>query len=187
MQWLLDQQPKFWKHEERRLHDRVLECRQELSRCKSMGIPGEVASCSEQKHALERTIAQLRHAEENRKMTKHWGRIIEHESHEWQGRANQFTTLLESDLPKAIRFWIAQSQPWRATCKPQPLAGSRCRDKELRPRGRLPRTRKIRSLLSQTNYPPVAARPTIHPLPRELPMRHADLYTGGGKLRDARK
>lgn len=102
LQWLLDTQPKFWKNEERRLHDRVLEARQELSRCKSMALPGEVAPCSEQKHALERVIRQLRHAEEKSKVTQHWGRVIEHEAQEWQGRANQFSSKLEADLPKAI-------------------------------------------------------------------------------------
>jgi hypothetical protein len=102
LQWLLDEQPKFWKNEERRLHDRVLEARQELSRCRSMALPGEVAPCSEQKHVLERAIAQLRHAEEKSKITKHWGRVIEHEAHEWQGRANRFTNVLEGDLPQAI-------------------------------------------------------------------------------------
>ena len=102
LQFLLDEQPKFWNGEERRLHDRVLEARQELSRARGMGLKGETPSCSEQKHALERAIAQLRHAEDKAKVTKHWGRIIEHEAREFQGRSNQLSSMLEGELPKAI-------------------------------------------------------------------------------------
>jgi hypothetical protein len=102
LQWLLDEQPKFWKSEERRLYDRVIQARQELSRARGMAMKGETPSCSEQKKALEIAVAQLRHAEDKSKITKHWGRVIEHEAHEFQGRANQFTSTLEGDLPKAI-------------------------------------------------------------------------------------
>ena len=102
LQWLLDEQPKYWKHEERRWHDRVLEARQELSRARGMAMKGENPSCSEQKKAIEQAVAQLRHAEEKSKITKHWGRVIDHDAQEWQGRANQFTNTLEGELPKAL-------------------------------------------------------------------------------------
>ena len=102
LQWVLEEQPRFWKNEIRRLQDRVQEAKLELQHCRSLALPGEVAPCSEQKHALERAILQLRHAEEKAKITKHWGQLIEHEGHEWQGRANQFTSTLEGVLPRAI-------------------------------------------------------------------------------------
>jgi hypothetical protein len=102
MQWLLETQPQFWHQEQRRLADRVQEARIELTRRRGMALPGEVASCTEQKMALEKAVIQLRHVEDKAKVTKHWGRVVEHESREWLGRANQFNNLVESDLPRAI-------------------------------------------------------------------------------------
>ena len=102
LQWILEDQPLFWKNEIRRLEEAVKEARQELNHCRSLALPGDVAPCSEQKHALERAISRLRHAEEKAKVTKHWGQTIDHESKEWRGRANLYSTLLEGDLRRAI-------------------------------------------------------------------------------------
>jgi hypothetical protein len=102
LQWMLDTQPRFWKSEEKRLYDLVLQAKADLSRARGMAMKGETPACTEQKHALERATAQLRHAEEKSKITQRWGRIIQHDAHEFQGRANQFTSLLEGDLPRAI-------------------------------------------------------------------------------------
>ena len=95
LQWILEDQPRYWKNEEEKLLKRVQEAKLELEHCKSLALPGDVAPCSEQKHVLERAILQLRHVEEKIKVTRHWGRVVEHEAHEWQGRANQFNSSLD--------------------------------------------------------------------------------------------
>jgi hypothetical protein len=104
MEWLLEEQPSFWSCEQRRLSDEVLEARVALSRCRGMALPGEVAACSEQKQALEKALTRLRHAEDKAKATKLWGRVVEHEAHEWQARTTQFAGILERELPRAISF-----------------------------------------------------------------------------------
>jgi hypothetical protein len=102
LQWLLETQPRFWKSEEKRLYDLVIQAKADLSRARGMAMKGESPACTEQKHALERATAQLRHVEEKSKITLRWGRIVEHEAQEFQGRLNQFASLLEGDLPRAI-------------------------------------------------------------------------------------
>jgi hypothetical protein len=102
LQWMLETQPRFWKSEEKRLYDLVIQAKAELSRARGMAMKDQTPACTEQKQALERATAQLRHVEEKSKVTQRWGRIIEHEAHEFQGRANQFTSLLEGELPRAI-------------------------------------------------------------------------------------
>lgn len=102
LQWILETQPRFWKSEEKRLYDLVIQAKADLSRARGMAMKGQPAVCTEQKKALDRAVAQLRHAEEKSKVTQRWGRIIEHDANEFQGRANQFTSLLEGDLPRAI-------------------------------------------------------------------------------------
>jgi hypothetical protein len=67
-----------------------------------MAMKGEVPPCSEQKHALGKAIAELRHIEEKRKVTKHWGHIVDREAQEWQARVQQFAQLLEGHLPQAL-------------------------------------------------------------------------------------
>jgi len=126
LQWILEDQPLFWKNEIRRLEDAVHEARQELNHCRSLALPGDVAPCSEQKHALERAISRLRHAQEKAKITKHWGQRVDHESREWQGRANQFLNLVEGDLPKAIAMLDrliasleAYAAPGQSSAEPQ--------------------------------------------------------------------
>jgi hypothetical protein len=102
LQWMLETQPGFWSREEKRLYDLVIQAKADLSRARGMAMKGDTPACTEQKKALERATAQLRHAEEKSKITKRWGQIIDHEASEFQGRANQFASLLEGDLPKAI-------------------------------------------------------------------------------------
>jgi hypothetical protein len=102
LQWILEDQPRHWKTEEQKLQKRVQEAKLELEHCKSLALPGAVAPCSEQKHILERAILQLRHVEDKIKVTRHWGRIVEHEAREWQGRANQFNSSLDGELPRGL-------------------------------------------------------------------------------------
>lgn len=102
LSFVLEQQPQHWKQAERRGQDRVTAARQELSRCRGMAMKGEVPPCSEQKHALDKAIAELRHIEEKRKVTKHWGHVVDREAQEWQARVQQFAHLLEGHLPQAL-------------------------------------------------------------------------------------
>jgi hypothetical protein len=102
LQWILEDQPRHWKNEEQKLQKRVQEAKLELEHCKSLALPGDVAPCSEQKHILERAILQLRHVEDKIKVTRHWGRIVEHEAREWQGRANRFNSSLDGELPRGL-------------------------------------------------------------------------------------
>jgi hypothetical protein len=100
--FVLEKQPQHWKRAERVGQDRVTAARQELSRCRGMAMKGEVPPCSEQKQALDRAVAELRQIEEKRKITRHWGHILDREAQEWQARMQQFAHLFEGELPSAL-------------------------------------------------------------------------------------
>src|SRR5262245_23042887 len=80
LEWIVDEQPRWWQQQIRKRHDDVLQAKADLHRCRSMPAPnGQTPSCIEQKKALDKAQRRLREAEEKLKLTQQWGRVIDHE------------------------------------------------------------------------------------------------------------
>ena len=109
LDWLKHDQVKFWQQEVRRREDAVGEARQDLSRCLiSTSAGGTQASCTDQKVALEKAKKRLDQAREKVEIVKRWGQIVEQEVGDYRGPAQQLTTMLDGDLPRAMALLGAQ-------------------------------------------------------------------------------
>ena len=103
LDWLLESQPQYWKHEVRKCEDRVTEAKIELERCRNSKLPGgDTPSCMEERKALERARARRQHAEEKVESVRKWGYVAQREEAEYAGRANQLSGMFDADLPQAI-------------------------------------------------------------------------------------
>jgi hypothetical protein len=101
--WLLDEQPKYWEKEQRRLDDAVTQARIELERRLNTRLPGgETPSCMEERKMLERARARHRRADEVAAAMRRYAMAAEREAEEYSGRARQLSDVLEADLPRAI-------------------------------------------------------------------------------------
>src|SRR5262245_4245414 len=70
LEWMIEEQPRYWQHQIRVRQDDVLQAKNDLHRCRSMPAPdGHVPSCIEQKKALDKAQRRLREAEEKLKLT----------------------------------------------------------------------------------------------------------------------
>lgn len=103
LEWIVDEQPRYWQQQIRVRGDEVLQAKNDLHRCRSMPAPdGHIPSCIEQKKALEKAQRRLREAEEKLKLTRQWGRVIEREVTEYDGRSNQLAGHLDAAMPRAV-------------------------------------------------------------------------------------
>ena len=111
LDWLQHDQVKFWQQEVRRREDKVGEARQELSRCLiSTTAGGTQASCTDQKVALEKAKKRLDQAREKVEIVRRWGQVVEQEVGDYRGPAQQLTTMLDADLPRAMALLARKIQ-----------------------------------------------------------------------------
>jgi hypothetical protein len=103
LDWLLDEQPKYWEKERRRLDDAVTQAKIELERRLNSRLPGgETPSCMEERKLLERARARHRRADETADAMRRYAMAAEREADEYSGRARQLSDMLDTDLPRAI-------------------------------------------------------------------------------------
>ncbi len=111
LDWLKHDQVKFWQQEVRRREDAVGEARQDLSRCLiSTTAGGTQASCTDQKVALEKAKKRLDQAREKVEVVRRWGQIIEQEVGDYRGPAQQLTTMIDGELPRAMALLARKIQ-----------------------------------------------------------------------------
>jgi hypothetical protein len=111
LDWLKHDQVKYWQQEVRRREDAVGEARQDLSRCLiSTSAGGTQASCTDQKVALEKAKKRLDQAREKVEVVKRWGQIVEQEVGDYRGPAQQLTTMIDGDLPRAMALLARKIQ-----------------------------------------------------------------------------
>ena len=111
LDWLKHDQVKFWQQEVRRREDAVGEARQDLSRCLiSTSAGGTQASCTDQKVALEKAKKRLDQAREKVEIVRRWGQIVEQEVGDYRGPAQQLTTMLDADMPRAMALLARKIQ-----------------------------------------------------------------------------
>jgi len=105
LEWVLEQQPAFWRHEARKATDAITNTKMELSRARMRTLPGGgTPSCIEERKAVDRAERRLRHVEEKMEAVRGWGRNEQQEVNEYTGRATQLSALLDSEIPRALSF-----------------------------------------------------------------------------------
>jgi len=105
LEWVLDEQPAYWRHEARLATDAITQAKVELNRARMRTLPGGgTPSCIEEQKAVDRAERRLRHAEDKIKTVRIWGRTEQREVDEYTGRATQLTTQLDSTIPRAVSF-----------------------------------------------------------------------------------
>ncbi len=101
--WITHERPAHWQHESRKRADALNRAKENLVRCKTFkAMDGYTPACTEEKKDVEKAQKKVREAEMRMQATKHWCREIAHEMNEFEGRLSQVTSLLDSELPKAL-------------------------------------------------------------------------------------
>ena len=105
LEWLLEEQPAYWRNEVRKANDAVVQAKVELHRARMKTLPGGgTPSCMEERKAVDRAERQLRYSEEKVEIVREWGRVQQLEVNEYAGRASQLTGALDVTVPRATRF-----------------------------------------------------------------------------------
>jgi exonuclease VII large subunit len=102
MEWIHQERKEYWKHQVRLRQDKVAEARGDLERCLTYRSTDEEPSCHDEKIALEKARRRLRVAEEKVQIVRHWGRVLDHEVHEFRGSINQLAHWLQVDHPQSV-------------------------------------------------------------------------------------
>lgn len=99
--WIGDDQYKYWQVEARRREETVLHAKADLDRCRIAATFGRPPDCTDQKKALQKAKARLVEAEEKIEAVKRWRRQLEQEVADFQGPSQQLSSMLAVDVPRA--------------------------------------------------------------------------------------
>ncbi|HTU27087.1 MAG TPA: hypothetical protein VMF30_16895 [Pirellulales bacterium] len=103
LDWLLVDQPGFWKQEIIKSEEAVRVARIELARCKGRKLPGGgEPSCMEEKKVLERARRRLAFAEDKLAVTRTWGQKFGRDATQYTSQASQLGDMFDADLPRAL-------------------------------------------------------------------------------------
>ncbi len=100
--WVSDEQPIFWKGEQRRSWDLVAEKRNELDQCERKTLDGQRPTCYQERKALEAAKRYVRFVEDKIDTVRAWGRTLVTEVSEYEGQVSGLRDLLEIELPRAV-------------------------------------------------------------------------------------
>lgn len=118
--WLRNEQPAYWNQQLRRRQDALEQARTDLRRILLSVVDGRPPSAIEQKKAVAVAEARLAEAQEKLKNVQRWSRLLEREGAEYKGLAQQLSTALEADLPRAIALLGRLSESVEAYLAVQP-------------------------------------------------------------------
>ena len=102
IEWLESDRTAYWPAQVRRASDQVSEARIALERCTLATRSDERRSCYDEKKAFERAKQRLAVAEQKVRTTKHWLRVVHHQSEEFQSRLARLEHLVEYELPRGV-------------------------------------------------------------------------------------
>ena len=98
--WIENDRPHYWRNQQRRASDAVVEARSNLERRQlTVERPG---ACRDEKIALERAIARLRYCEQRAANTQRWQYVLRQQIDEIQTLLTKANTYLEQDVPQAV-------------------------------------------------------------------------------------
>lgn len=101
--WVENEQPRYWDREVLRAYDQVAEARValETNRLRKEAF-GHRPSLVEEKQALEAAKRRLAYCQQKVEVVKQAGISLRHEADEFLGRLASLQRLVEGDLPKMI-------------------------------------------------------------------------------------
>ena len=102
IEWLESDRTAYWPAQVRRASDQVSEARIALERCSLATRSDERRSCYDEKKAFERAKQRLAVAEQKVRTTKHWLRVVRHQSEEFQSRLARLEHIVEYELPRGV-------------------------------------------------------------------------------------
>jgi hypothetical protein len=102
-EWL-EERHQFWHAEVRRAEEEVFKAKQELARRRLIRVGDRPADTTEQEINLAKATHRLNHAEQKRSACRRWLRDLPDAVAEYQGRAVNYQTILESDVPRMSAF-----------------------------------------------------------------------------------
>lgn len=100
--WLRHDQLNYWQSEVRHRQDEVAQAKADLDRSRISATFGRTPDCTDQKVALKKARLRLEDAERKVDAVRHWSRVVEKETAEYLGPAQQLANLLAGHLPQAI-------------------------------------------------------------------------------------
>ena len=100
--WLERDRPGFWKREAEMCDRRQAEARISLHRCRMRRVGDFRPTCFEEQKAVELCKQQLKFAQQQLHVVKHWTIAAHQEADEYYGRVVQLIQTLERDIPRLI-------------------------------------------------------------------------------------
>lgn len=100
--WLERDRPGFWKREAEMCDRRQAEARISLHRCRMRRVGDFRPTCFEEQKAVEHCKQQLKHAQQQLRVVKHWTIAAHQEADEYYGRTVQLIQTIERDIPRLI-------------------------------------------------------------------------------------
>jgi len=104
LDWVRREQTAYWRSQIRRRTEQVQLARQDLSRKRmSFTASGRPPSTVDEEKALAAALRRLEEAENKARAVKVWARRLEKERIAYKASTGPLRTLIEGDLPKAVR------------------------------------------------------------------------------------
>lgn len=100
--WLEQDRMNYWPAEVRKANDKLVEALNRLEMKQLTIDRSDSPSCYDEKKAVERAKLRLRFAEDKVSRTRHWMRIVKHETEEFRGMLAKVGYLSESEIPRAV-------------------------------------------------------------------------------------
>ena len=100
--WLERDRPAFWKREAETCDRKLAEARVMLHTCRMRRVGDFRPTCFEEQKRVEHCKQQLKFAQQQLGVVKHWTIVAQQESEEYYGRAVQLVQMLEHDVPQLI-------------------------------------------------------------------------------------
>lgn len=102
MDWLENDQLRYWQMTSRKLENKVTECKAELTRKRLMAMRGDPPQISEEMAQLKKFQRRLEEAQEKVKKCRLWAEHCERAINEYKASVQQLTVTMEADIPKAV-------------------------------------------------------------------------------------
>jgi methionyl-tRNA synthetase len=102
LNWILQEQPAYWKMEIKRRQQALSEARAALHRKRLQARPGSAVQDTEEKELLRKAEHRLEEAEQKLEKVKKWAPVFQHAVNEYFGRSRPFGDYLSGDLQRSI-------------------------------------------------------------------------------------
>tara|TARA_B110000196_G_scaffold312715_1_gene318356 strand:- start:268 stop:894 length:627 start_codon:yes stop_codon:yes gene_type:complete len=99
--WVSHTQQMHWKIEIRKSEEKLSQAKSELFRA-TISQPDNPRGPTDQIRLVNKRKEEIAHGQKKYERTKRWGRILEHENHEYRSAITPLAASLEGELQKAV-------------------------------------------------------------------------------------